>query len=74
MVLRTLHPRDLQYIKDMVPNVTDEVLAILKTLQPGNAIAFGSAFKVPVSVKMDKPDPEPYSQNSNIAKIWYALN
>lgn len=74
MVLRTLHPRDLQYIKDMVPNVTDEVLAILKTLQPGSAIAFGSAFKVPVSVKMDKPDPEPYSQNSNIAKIWYALN
>ena len=74
MVLRTLHPRDLQYIKDMVPNVTDEVLAILKTLQPGSAIAFGSAFKVPVSVKMDKPDPEPYSQNSNVAKIWYALN
>jgi DNA helicase HerA-like ATPase len=74
MVLRTLHPKDLQYIKEMVPNVTDEVLAILKTLQPGNAIAFGSAFKVPVSVKMDKPDPEPYSQNSDIAKIWYALN
>ena len=74
MVLRTLHPRDLQYIKDMVPNVTDEVLAILKTLQPGNAIAFGSAFKVPVSIKMDKPNPEPYSQNSDIAKIWYALN
>lgn len=74
MVLRTLHPRDLQYIKEMVPNVTDEVLAILKTLQPGNAIAFGSAFKVPVSIKMDKPDPEPYSQNSDIAKIWFALN
>ena len=74
MVLRTLHPKDLQYIKDMVPNVTDEVLAILKTLQPGNAIAFGSAFKVPVSIKMDKPNPEPYSQNSDIAKIWYALN
>lgn len=74
MVLRTLHPKDLQYIKDMVPNVTDEVLAVLKTLQPGNAIAFGSAFKVPVSIKMDKPDPEPYSQNSDIAKIWYALN
>ena len=74
MVLRTLHPKDLQYIKDMVPNVTDEVLAVLKTLQPGSAIAFGSAFKVPVSIKMDKPDPEPYSQNSDIAKIWYALN
>ena len=74
IVLRTLHPKDLQYIKEMVPNVTDEVLAVLKTLQPGSAIAFGSAFKVPISVKMDKPNPEPYSQNSDIAKIWYALN
>ena len=74
IVLRTLHPKDLQYIKEMVPNVTDEILAILKTLQPGSAIAFGSAFKVPVSVKMDKPNPEPYSYNRDVAKIWYALN
>jgi hypothetical protein len=73
MVLRTLHPKDLQYIKEMVPNVSDEVLAVLKTLQPGSAIAFGSAFKVPVSLKMVKPDPEPYSSNSDVAKIWYAL-
>ena len=74
MVLRTLHPKDLQYIKEMVPNVTEEILAILKTLQPGCAIAFGSAFKVPVSLKMDIPNPQPYSYNSDIAKIWYALN
>ena len=73
LVLRTLHPRDLQYIKEMVPNVSDEVLAVLKTLQPGSAIAFGSAFKVPVSLKMVKPDPEPYSSNSDVAKIWFAL-
>ena len=58
----------------MVPNVTDEVLAILKTLQPGTVVAFGSAFKVPVTVKMDIPNPEPYSHNSDISKIWYALN
>ncbi len=74
IVLRTLHPKDLQYIKEMVPNVTDEILAILKTLQPGSAIAFGSAFRVPVSVKIDLPNPQPYSYNSDIAKIWYALN
>ena len=66
--------KDLQYIKEMVPNVSEEVLQILKTLQPGNAIAFGSAFKVPVSLKMEKPNPQPYSSNSDVAKIWYALN
>ena len=74
LVLRTLHPKDLQYIKEMVPNVSEEVLQILKTLQPGNAIAFGSAFKVPVSLKMEKPNPQPYSSNSDVARIWYALN
>ncbi len=73
LILRTLHPRDLQYIKEMVPNVSDEILAVLKTLQPGCAIAFGSAFRVPVSLKMVKPDPEPYSNNSDIAKVWYAI-
>ena len=71
IILRTLHPKDLAYIKQMVPNVSDEIIAHLKTLQPGNAIAFGSAFKVPVDVKIDNPNPEPLSSNSDIAKIWY---
>lgn len=71
LILRTLHPKDLTYIREMVPNVSEEIVATLKTLQPGNAIAFGSAFKVAVSVKMEKPNPEPYSSNSNVADIWY---
>lgn len=71
LILRTLHPKDLTYIREMVPNVSDEIVANLKTLQPGNAIAFGSAFRVPVAVKMERPNPEPYSSNSNVAKIWY---
>ncbi len=71
IILRTLHPKDLDYIKQMVPNVSDEIMAHLKTLQPGNAIAFGSAFKVPVDIKVDMPNPSPKSSSSNITKIWY---
>lgn len=71
IILRTLHPKDLRYIREMVPNVSDEIVMQLKTLQPGNAIAFGNAFKVPVNVKIDRPNPEPLSNNSNIMKIWY---
>ena len=74
IILRTLHPKDLDYIKQMVPNVSDEIMAHLKTLQPGNAIAFGSAFKVPVDIKMDMPNPQPKSSSSNITKIWYGEN
>lgn len=72
IILRTQHPKDLNYIKQMVPNFSEELASVLRVLQPGNAIAFGSAFKVPVAVKIEKPNPEPYSRSSDIAKIWYA--
>ena len=72
IILRTQHPKDLNYIKQMVPNFSEELASVLRILQPGNAIAFGSAFKVPVAVRIERPNPEPYSRSSDIAKIWYA--
>ena len=71
VILRTLHPKDLAYIKDMVPSISLEVANQLKNLKPGNAIAFGSAFKVPISLYFQKADPEPLSNNVDIANIWY---
>ncbi|MDD6878937.1 MAG: ATP-binding protein [bacterium] len=74
LILRTLHPKDLRYIKEMVPNMSEEVISMLKTLQPGNAIGFGSAFKVPTNVKIEKPNPEPLSNNCDVVKVWYSNN
>ena len=71
IILRTLHPRDLTYIKDMVPNMSDEIMIVLKTLQSGSAIGFGSAFKVPTAVQIVKPNPEPLSNNCDVVKVWY---
>ena len=71
LILRTLHPKDLDFIKNMVPSVSSEIIEQLKSLQAGNCIAFGSAFKVPVSMKFEKPDPEPLSSNADIFKTWY---
>lgn len=71
IILRTLHPRDLDFIKNMVPSVSSEIIEQLKSLQSGSCIAFGSAFKVPVSMKFEKPDPEPLSNNADIQKAWY---
>ena len=55
----------------MVPAISNKVMDDLKSLQPGNAIAFGSAFKIPVSIHIQKPDPEPLSNNVNIQDLWY---
>lgn len=71
LILRTLHPKDLNYIKEMVPNISEESTKQLKTLQPGNALAFGSAFKVPVEIKFEKPNPEPLSNNSDVVSAWF---
>lgn len=74
LILRTLHPKDINYIKDMVPNISMETVELIKTLQPGHCMAFGSAFKVPVQLVMDMPSPAPLSDNSDIVASWYRQN
>ena len=70
LIFKMNHPRDLDYIKNMLPNISSEIIEKQKILQPGTCIAFGKAFKIPMIVKMDQPNPAPYSDNSDVAKIW----
>ncbi len=67
LIFKMLHPRDVSYIKEMVPNITNEIVKRLRILQPGTCIAFGSAFKVPVVVKLDVPNPAPESSSCDIS-------
>ena len=55
----------------MVPNISIEIVQQLKNLKPGNCIAFGNAFKVPVSMYIDLPNPRPMSNNVDINTVWY---
>ncbi len=71
LIFKMLHPADVSYINEMVPNITPEIIKKLKTLQPGNCIAFGQAFKVPVIVKLKMPDPSPSSNSCNIVATWF---
>ena len=70
LIFKTTHPRDIEYITQMVPYITDEIIVKQKSLQPGYCLAFGSAFKVPLIIKMDKPNPVPNSDNVNVIKEW----
>ncbi len=71
MIFKMMHPHDVTFIRQMVPNITDEIVEKLKGLQPGTCIVFGSAFKLPMIVKMELPNPVPLSQNVDISKLWY---
>ena len=74
IILRTLHPNDLAYIKEMIPNISSEIVLQLKNLKPGNCIAFGSAFKVPTSIYVDLPNPQPLSNNVDLENVWFQTN
>ena len=71
LVFRMQHPKDLRYIKEMIPNISEEIIDKFKVLQPGNCMAFGSAFKIPLLLKLPLPNPLPYSQNTDIQGCWY---
>ena len=71
LIFKIQHPIDLGYIKEMVPNISEEIIKKLKTLQAGNCIAFGNGFKVPVFIKFEMPNPAPSSSSCDIKKTWF---
>ena len=70
LIFKTTHPRDIEYITQMVPYITEEIIEKQKGLQPGYCLAFGSAFKVPIIIHVDIPNPTPNSDNVCITKEW----
>ena len=71
IIFKMQHPVDIDYIRKMVPNITEETVKKLKSLPPGNCIAFGLAFKIPVFIKLAMPNPEPSSSSCNISNVWF---
>ncbi len=72
LIFKINNPMDSEYIRQMVPNISAEVVEKQKTLQSGTCLGFGSAFKIPVIVKLEMPDPSPLSSNSDVIKYWNA--
>lgn len=70
IIFRINHPRDLDYIKRMLPNINAEIVEKPKSFHPGVGVAFGSAFKVPTIVKMPMPVPAPGSSNCDVFARW----
>ena len=70
LIFKMNHPVDVDYIRKMVPNISDDVVEKQKTLQSGTCLGFGSAFKIPLIVKLKMPDPMPKSGNCDVVSIW----
>ena len=74
LIFKMNHPTDVEYIKKMVPNISDEIVEKQKSLQSGTCLGFGSAFKIPLIVKLKMPDPMPLSGNCDVVRIWDGHN
>lgn len=71
LVFKIFHPKDLLFIEGVISNTKNNIVNNLKALPPGICLCFGNSFKMPTSVKMDKPNPTPMSDNCNINNTWY---
>ncbi len=70
LIFKMTHPKDIGYIEEMLPNISQDVIEKMKVLQPGTCVAFGSAFKIPMICKLDMPNPRPYSASCDVSKFW----
>ena len=69
-IFKINHPSDLDYIREMVPNISTDVIEKQKSLQSGTCVAFGKIIKIPMIIKMGLPNPEPRSENASISTKW----
>lgn len=70
LIFRINHPVDVDYIRKMVPNISDEIVEKQKNLQSGTCLGFGRAFRIPMIVRMEMPDPAPWSGNCDVVAFW----
>ena len=71
IVFKMTHPNDLDYIKKMIPYITDEICKEVQALPSGYCYVFGTAFRLPMIIYLEKPNPTPISNNVNIQKVWF---
>lgn len=71
IIFRMVHPRDINYIKDLIPNMSIEWISKVKYLQPGTSVAFGTAFNIPVMIKFEMPYPAPDNSSCDLSNIWF---
>ena len=71
LIFKMTHPHDMDYINKMIPFMSKEISKEIQSLPPGYCYTFGTAFKLPMIVKVDLPNPTPISNNVDIQKVWY---
>ena len=70
ILFKSNQANDLESVKNVVSNISNEILEKTKVLQTGTCLVLGKVMKVPMIVKFNLPNPEPKSDNSYIYDKW----
>ncbi len=70
IIFKMSHPRDIEYITKMIPNITEDTIEKQKSLQVGNCLVFGTGFKIPLIARLEMPNPMPQSSSCNVVETW----
>ena len=71
LIFKMTHPRDMEYINKMIPFMSKEISMHIQALPAGCCYTFGTAFKLPMIVKLNTPNPTPISNSVDIQKVWF---
>ncbi len=74
IIFKMSHPRDIEYITKMIPNITEDTIEKQKALQVGHCLAFGSGFRIPIIARLNMPDPMPQSSSCDVVNKWSNSN
>lgn len=70
IIFKMSHPRDIEYITKMIPNITEDTIEKQKSLQVGNCLVFGSGFRIPIIARLELPNPVPQSSSCDVVEKW----
>ena len=70
MCLRITNPDDQSYVKNLLPDSIKGIVSMFSTLRRGECILLGDSVIMPTRIKIDKPDPRPFSDDTSFYREW----
>lgn len=70
LCLRISNPDDQSYVRNLLPDSMRGVTAMFSTLRRGEAILLGDAVMMPTRIRIDRPSPQPQSEDASFATSW----
>jgi len=70
IVLRIVEPADQRHIAEASENLSGDLLQYLPSLNPGEAVCTGPAFRVPLLVKIAEARNKPLGRDISVSEAW----